>query len=131
MWLNVALQFAKGFHLIKFSKRFLLYTSAIISFTIRTFFWLEIVIYSKYDMWDVHMHRNPETLTTFFCSGSKRLLTFFFTFSFFDTRRERHNFYYADRSIWPNSVRCIPEPQLDSPRPDSNLNWPRPASDLN
>ena len=26
----------------------------------------------------------------------------FFTFSFRDTRRERHNFYYADRSIWPN-----------------------------
>ena len=28
-------------------------------------------------------------------SGTKRLLTFL-PFSFFDTRRERHNFYYAD-----------------------------------
>ena len=26
---------------------------------------------------NVHMHRNPETLTTFFSSGMKRLLTFF------------------------------------------------------
>ena len=38
-------------------------------------------------------------------SGTKRLLTFFFTFSFFDTRKERHNFYYADCSIWPNITR--------------------------
>ena len=45
------------------------------------------------------MHRDPEirkTLTTFVSSGTKRLLAFFLTFRFFDTRRETHNYYYAD-----------------------------------
>ena len=41
-----------------------------------------------------------KTQTILCCSGTKRLLTSWL--SFFDTRRERHNFYYADCTIWPN-----------------------------
>ena len=55
-----------------------------------------------------------ETLTTFFSSGTK-LITFL-TFRFFDTRRERDTFYYADCSIWPHHARRISYTQLDSPR---------------
>ena len=38
------------------------------------------------------MHRNPETLTIFFSSGTKRLLTFFGLLGF-DTKRERHTMF--------------------------------------
>ena len=47
-----------------------------------------------------------ETLTTLGCSGMKRLLTSWLLF--FDTRRERHNFYYADCTIWPNKCAAHP-----------------------
>ena len=73
------------------------------------------------------MHgESRETLTTFFSSGTKRLLTFF-KFLVFDTRRERPNFYYADCSIGPNNAR----PKLHWPRPISKINSLHPASDLN
>ena len=47
------------------------------------------------------MHRNPETLTTLFSSGTKLLLTSWLL-GFQHEERETHNFYYADRSIWLN-----------------------------
>ena len=55
--------------------------------------------YMKYsDTWNVHMHRNPETLSLF------RYETFdFLSLVFRHKERETHNFYYADRSIWPNN----------------------------
>ena len=60
------------------------------------------------------MHRNPETLTSFFSSSTKHLLTFL-TFSFL-TRGERGH--YADCSIWPNkcAVHPIGPTGLASPR---------------
>ena len=48
----------------------------------------------------------PKHLTTFFSSGTKRLLTSWV--QSFDTRREKYNFYYADRSIWPNKRAAHP-----------------------
>ena len=47
-----------------------------------------------------------ETLTTLRCSGTKRLLTSWL--QFFDTRRESHNFYYADCTIWPKKRAAHP-----------------------
>ena len=47
-----------------------------------------------------------KTLTTFFSSGTKRLLTSWVLS--FDTRRERHNLYYPDRSIWANKRAAYP-----------------------
>ena len=47
-----------------------------------------------------------ETLTTLHCSGTKHLLTSWLSFS--DTRRERHNFYYADCTIWPKKCAAHP-----------------------
>ena len=98
---------------------------------------------------NIHMHeyvkcsdawKYRKTLTTFFSSGTKCLLTFF---DLFDTRRERHNFYYGDcfyialqstpqlnsrprvriSTLWPNKRAAHPVAhKLDSPRPASNLN---------
>ena len=51
-----------------------------------------------------------ETLTTLCCSGTKHLLTSWL--KFFNTKRERHNFYYADCTIWPN--KCAAHPVASS-----------------
>ena len=80
------------------------------------------------------MHRNPETLTTFFSSGMKRLLTSF------DTKRERDTIF----SMLAVLTSPTAKPLLDCPPPGSNLNaltqqtrgasrrpqlvWPRLAS---
>ena len=61
---------------------------------------------------NVHMHRNPETLKTFFSSGTKRLLTSW------HEERERHNFYYADCSYFAQSQPLV---GLASPRVKSQL----------
>ena len=63
------------------------------------------------------MHRNPETLTTFFSSDTKRLLTSWRL----SARGERDSFYYADCSIWPNKRAAHPVTQLDWSRPGSIL----------
>ena len=63
------------------------------------------------------MFGNTETLTTLFCSGTKRSLTFF-DFSFFDTWRERQNFYYADFSY----IALQSTSQLNCPAQSQNLN---------
>ena len=86
------------------------------------------------------MHRNPETLTTFFSSGTKLLLTFFLTLGFWHEVRDRHNFYYSDHSMWPNkhsahpvgpSWTALAQVQISTPRPGSNLNSsPRVKSQL-
>ena len=56
----------------------------------------------------------------------------FLSLIFRHEERERQNFYYADRSIWPNKRAAYPiGHKLDSPRRVSNLNRPHPASDLN
>ena len=67
---------------------------------------------------------------TFFSSGTKRLLTFFFTFTFFDTwrkrerERERDNFYDADCSYIAHSQ--LPR-WTARPRVQSQLNDPTNA----
>ena len=78
------------------------------------------------------MHRNPETLTTLGSSGTKHLLTFF-DFQFFDTRRERHNFYYADRfHLTQQNARRIPQAPtgLASPRLKKSTSFPWFGSQL-
>ena len=65
------------------------------------------------------MQRNPETLTTFFSSGTKRLLTFFLLLVFRHEERERHNSYYADCSYIAHS----PLPNWTARSPIS-ANWP-------
>ena len=62
------------------------------------------------------MQRNPKTLTTLHSSGTKRFLTSWG--SSFDTRRERHNFYYADCSYIAHSQ---PPARLTRPRVKSQL----------
>ena len=66
------------------------------------------------------MHRNPETLTTFFSSGTKRLLTFLIFI--FLTWGERHSFYYADCS---NIVLQSTPSWLSGPESKSQLASPR------
>ena len=68
----------------------------------------------RYEHVDIYLG-NPETLTTFFVQV--RNIYWLLEFSLFDTRREKHNFYYADYFIWPNNARRIPSSQLDWPRP--------------
>ena len=48
----------------------------------------------------------PKTLTTFFCSGTKLLLPSWLL-GFRHEERERHNFYYADCSIWLFQQRAV------------------------
>ena len=84
------------------------------------------------------MHRNPETLTTLFSSGTKRLFTsWVLVFRQEERERERER---RERDIMftmltvpsePTKARRIPLAQPDSPRPASNLHSLRPASNLN
>ena len=71
------------------------------------------------------MHRNPETLTAFFSSGTKRLLTFLtFTFS---TRGERNKIF----TMLTVPTSSFSQPQAGLPDSGSNLDSPRPESNLN
>ena len=67
---------------------------------------------------------NPETLTTLLSLGKKRLLTS--CVQSFDTRRDTHNFYYADCYIWPNKRACTSRSPtgLVSPRLKNQLASP-------
>ena len=73
------------------------------------------------DMQNVNMHRNPETLTTFFSSGTKRLLIFFTFYFSFSTQGERHNFYYANCSYIV--LQSTPQRNWPAQSPIST-NWP-------
>ena len=72
------------------------------------------------------MHWNPETPTTFFSSGTKRLLTFFLTFSF-STRGERNRHTIFTMLTVPTlSFSQLPSWTL-GPEPESQLADPTDA----
>ena len=72
------------------------------------------------------MHRNPKTMTTLLVQVQK--FYYLLDFQVFDTRRERHNFYYADCSSSvssqltdPTNVLAPHSKQLDSSTSTSQL----------
>ena len=71
------------------------------------------------------MHRNPKTLTTFFSSGTKRLLTFL-TFSF-STRGERDTIFTM--LTVPTSPTVTPQLNCPAQSPIST-NWPNKHAGL-
>ena len=70
------------------------------------------------------MHRNPEIQTTLGSSGTKRLLTFFFTFGF--SAREERDTIFTMLTIPTSSFSQLPA-ELSSPRVQSQLTDPTNA----
>ena len=77
------------------------------------------------------MHTNTETLATLVSSGTKRLLTFFFTFSFRHNEREAQFLLCRLFHLTQQTHGVSRSPQVSWPRPGSKINSPHPASNLN